>query len=458
MTIFDKKDFQDGVICLLLRDREFMESHNHLLKSGYFKLSAFKLLAKLGLKFFRKRDRTPKKSELIIEVEEFSKTEQFEGYEVSFRECEKLIKKIWEMDMPDGEWFADHLRPFVKRREAIRFSKDIDRWLKEEGSEGIPSILIDNYVKRTSDIDRDLNEKVSSFEETLEELKEASTKNVIKTPWETMNKHLEGINEGELWAILSKTNAGKSGFLTALGLDALAQGFNVLHLSFEDSKKKVLSRYAAGISKTERKTISDSAEKIIKKLRKILPDYGKLFYNRYPAYSVKASEIPGIVRQAEKDAKVKFDLVILDYAPLLASEDGKKPDHESLETSLRILRDYGIDSRKRLATALQANREGEKVDLITLNHMASSYAMAMVLDVVFSLNQNLDEKEENLMRLFLLKVKDGEGTGEVIPVKVNHGTHSYPETDAMVAPDLGQFKGEKRKSKEKDMDIEDVSL
>lgn len=433
MKLFDRREFQDGVLNLMLFNAEFMESYSHLIKAGYFKLNSHRALAMIALIFHKRYLRCIKKTEFLVEIEKFMRSDIAQRLEVTKLEITSLFDDIQAMDASDPVWYKEQLIPFAKHREARNIINKMSRELEEENAE-INIETFQHMVNTYQDLDRDHSKIAMSFFENLDSLRDQVHKDVIETPWKSLNKCTGGIDVGELWSFLGKTNVGKSNILTAVGSHAIKKGFNVLHISFEDSQKKIFNRYASCISGVDRNHMEAIVETVIGKLKIASEEVGKLFIFKECSGSIKASQIRQFVQEVERKYRVVIDLVIIDYAQLLRPEPedagAGNEDWRTLEQSYRILRDTAQATHKRYLTAFQAAKAAETKALIGFGELGKSYGMAQVVDVAISLNQTNEEKAEKILRFHIVKLKDGDGVGNIWSVTTDHGKCEFLEVDA----------------------------
>jgi len=94
---------------------------------------------------------------------------------------------------------------------------------------------------------------------------------------------------------------------------------------------------------------------------------------------------------------------VLDYIDEVKCSNARLNTYEGQYHTLREFRAWMSDENLAGYTATQANRLGTQVKTITEGEIGDSYAKIRVVDAAWSLNQNDDEKNKGLMRLFAVK-------------------------------------------------------
>lgn len=77
------------------------------------------------------------------------------------------------------------------------------------------------------------------------------------------------------------------------------------------------------------------------------------------------------------------------------------------------LRGMATELKIPIWTGTQTHRSAIDKDIVGLNNVADSFEKMMIADVVVTLNQSLNEKRDNVIRLFLAKNRSGRGGGEI---------------------------------------------
>jgi replicative DNA helicase len=240
------------------------------------------------------------------------------------------------------------------------------------------------------------------------------------TGWVPVDNVLEGgLMGGEYGLIMAPPGAGKTTSLVNIGysLAGLYGGANVLHVSAEMLQYKVLAKYAVrvtgiplkrGDSEVENKVLQALETKAQKRLR-----------GRLRVIYLEDKRVMAIRTLIDKLQAEGFetDALIVDYADLLHTKHRNEKRFELADIS-RELRDLGASRNIPVWSATQAGRQALGKEVITMADVAEAIEKAAIADVIISICQTPDEKKLGTGRLFMAKVRDGEGGG-TFPVKID---------------------------------------
>jgi len=229
-----------------------------------------------------------------------------------------------------------------------------------------------------------------------------------------------GFHKAELAFLIAPPGRGKSTFLVNLMYSFLIQKRVTLLLSNELRAESILSRLYRRILKMPRENfIVDNKKEIEKNLGTYFRYIkGKGIIHYAPVSSWGVNDVKAWVTAWEKQLDMPVDALIIDYADRL-----KKPWGEDNRLKTRALvdelRDYAVDKDIFIGTATQSNRGGLSAALVTEEHVSDSFAKIESADVVLSLSQNPQERDNQRGRLTVLKNREYGGAGTVIDVKTN---------------------------------------
>jgi len=229
-----------------------------------------------------------------------------------------------------------------------------------------------------------------------------------------------GFHKSELAFLIAPPGKGKSTFLLNMMYSFLIQKRVTLFLSNELRAESILSRLYRRVLKMPREefTLDNKAE-----IEKNLGTYfryikGKGIIHYTPVNSWSVSDVKAWVTAWEKQLGVPVDALLIDYADRL-----KKPWGEDNRLKTRALvddlRDYAVEKDIFIGTATQANRSSLSAAVVTEEHVSDSFAKIESADVVLSLSQNPQERDNQKGRLTVLKNREYGNAGAVIDVSTN---------------------------------------
>lgn len=223
-----------------------------------------------------------------------------------------------------------------------------------------------------------------------------------------LDAHLDGgLAAGEFAFFLAPTGRGKTLALVNVGANALRMGKRVLHVTLEIGERNVAKRYDSCLSEMTRHEIKESPEIFKKRIGKILKQGGDLIISDYTYKHLGISQLHGMMEEYRTQKK-PIDLVVLDYADLLISQDKLKESRFELNRLYQELRIFAGRFEVPVWTASQSNRAALNKRVVSMADVAEAYGKTNHADLILALCQTDEEKEDKEMRIFVAKTRMGE--------------------------------------------------
>lgn len=216
-----------------------------------------------------------------------------------------------------------------------------------------------------------------------------------------------GAGAGELCVIIAATGVGKSHVLVHMGAEALKQGKNVLHYTFELREKVVAIRYDSNLVGIDYSDCFEQKELIKRYYEVNKHRLGKLYIKEYPTGTATVGMLKSHIEKLKQINNFVPDMVIVDYAGIMRSSEKFDLIRLELKRIFEELRELAMELDIPIWTASQSNREGAKNDVVALTNIAEAYAQAHVCDFVMSLSRKETEKESGIGTLFIAKNRAG---------------------------------------------------
>lgn len=237
----------------------------------------------------------------------------------------------------------------------------------------------------------------------------------------------------QLWTLMAGPGRGKSWGLMHMGKAALVQGLRVLHVTLELSERFTAQRYAQSlfgittramsqvklpviqldqqtrrfVTRTDRATQRPSmADRNIraflrKRHQQTLND--QLIIKEFPTNTLRMTGLLAYLDGLERSKRFTPDLLIVDYPDLMYKErDNMRLELQQIYENLRGL---AVERNIAVAAATQSNRAGERVRMLTLEHLAEDFAKAGISDKIWAYGQTPTEYDLGLARLFIAKCR-----------------------------------------------------
>lgn len=222
-----------------------------------------------------------------------------------------------------------------------------------------------------------------------------------------------------------------SHFLTMIGANALREGKNVLHYTFELSETAVGIRYDSNLCDIDSNEVMDNKDKVVKFYEE--NKLGRLFIKEYPTNTATVYTLRSHIERLSLKG-FKPDIVIIDYADIMRSSRQFDSLRHELKLVYEELRGMAMEISIPVWTASQSNKEGANAEVIDMTNMSEAYGKAMICDVIISVSRRPHEKAGGWGRLYIAKNRAGRD-GLVYPVRINTARSKFEITGESDTPE-----------------------
>lgn len=215
----------------------------------------------------------------------------------------------------------------------------------------------------------------------------------IELPYPTLQRATGGIRAGNLWYLAGRPGQGKSAQVGNIAKHAVLGGNRVLFYSLEMSEEEVRARFHAAMASElnypqltmtallDRHVDLSQYRKFHGELGEKLTACGGVLDVHTPALGPVS---PSVVKARAGD----YDLVVIDYVGLMASDDGGHAidDWRVLARISNALKEIPLAQHTRMLCASQINREGDSGHAPPkVKNLAQSDALGQDGDVVLTM-------------------------------------------------------------------------
>lgn len=317
-----------------------------------------------------------------------------------------------------------------KTIEELRNLDDIDF----ENVKGVLSKIrnLYNEIPLLDGEEEDLGEDFDNPETHIQNI----SKYKIPSGWPSMDKIMEGGWDLSTFnVIMGETNVGKSMWLNNIAVNAADQGKVIVFITLEMSSRKVMKRLGAmrlKIDINQYDELSKDKTFIKNKINQIknknngmfnTENPGKIFVKKYNTSDCSTLDIDNYIHKLEESKKIKVDMIIVDYINIMSVD----PSSTDIRNNLFMkgkhlaegLRYIGDKYECSVITATQLDRAVWGAKDVKLNDIPESKAIAETADTVWAIIRTPTMKKENLYKLKILKLRDGEHKEEQIRFDFN---------------------------------------
>ena len=192
-----------------------------------------------------------------------------------------------------------------------------------------------------------------------------------------------GLHKQNLGLFIGPKSAGKSLTMINFGVNATLSNEDVLHISFEDSEEQIASRYDRRYEATSKKI------------------GGALRIHVFPSGGATVADCEALINV------YKPGLVIVDYLNEMGVDKAANRS-EALGDAARGLRGAAKRHNCAIWTAQQAGRSAKfSKEAVAAEDGFWSYEPSQVSDIVVTLNQTREEKDEGKIRYIIDRHRNG---------------------------------------------------
>lgn len=399
---FDQK-FQAKIVQAMMDDHGWASQFSEVLSIEYFSYNYLKIMAKKYLGYYNSYKEFPSQELFISMMKEQVKQSGVD--KVMLGQIVGFLKDVADnKNLNDLPYVKDQALSWCKKQALLQaLDKSLTLAENEDGYEKI----VDTIQKAVAA--GNTNTIGISLADDIEARYSETYRNTVPTgiPEFDHRKILNGgLGAGELGIIVAPSGVGKSHMLVSFGANALLEGKNVVHYTFELNERVTGIRYDSnllGISSTDcfehKDEIKDYYENHKDKL-------GQLVIKYYPTSSITVQTVRSHLHKLSTKG-FRPDLILIDYIGIMRSSIRYELPRLEMKKVCEEVRELGGDLQIPIWTALQSNKEGANSEVVDLTNMAESYAQAAVADFVVGLSRPSLQKSTGMATLFIAKNRAG---------------------------------------------------
>lgn len=403
--------FQNKIAALFMRDTTFAMKTKDLVKPEYFAEDATGALIRIVQEHMKVYKAVPdfKILPTLLKDELAAKRlrpDMLDGIKSAIREAVTA-------DLSNPDYVTDKIVDFAKHQ-AIEQAMMQSIPLLEKGQFD----KIAEVMKRATSVgvlvDEGAYDYWAEIENRTQERHDLLAGKVVRegitTGYAGIDAHLYhyGWGRRELSCMMGAAKAGKSMSLGDFGRNASLAGYNVLYITLEVGKRIIAERLDAANSDTMMRELHKDPDKVEATLKALhAKKAGALHLREYPSGAFKPSQLARLLEDYRADGLL-FDLVIVDYADIMAAEYRSDSLIENLRTIYIDLRAIAFEANVALLTATQTNRDGAKAATAKATDVGDDWNKARTVDILIGINATDAEKAAGEARLTWLLSRNTE--------------------------------------------------
>lgn len=420
-------DFQNQIVALQMRDPTFARQTQGLIRSDYFDDRSEQILVNLALEHFSKYQRTLTDPGTLRDVLKQAISDK------TIRENEvdgvkDKIKQIYKCAINDRAYACDRVADFAKNQAIQKAMYDAMRWVEK----GDYARIEEEMTKALRVGKSDIGEAYEFFETAESRAQERrDIKSGVIRPngipigepqFDNLLFH-KGFGRAELTVWMAGAKRGKTTALWDIGKRFAIQGYHVLGITLEVSKKVIGARLDANVANIEMDKLIDNADDVAEKVKNAGTRAGRYDIYEFPSNSFRPLDLENLI-ESRKAEGIVYDAVLIDYLDIMAPNRWMPNDIANSKSVWSDCRGIAQKENFAMISATQTNREGLKGAVADDVDVAEDFNKIRIADLVISINASEEEMRNGEARLFFAASRNQKGKFSV-KIKNNMPTMQF---------------------------------
>lgn len=410
------EEFQAKIVAMMYRDLAFAQRVEGLVKPEFLANSANGWMIGLANKHLAKYSQLPSPAIVVNELKAAKDAKAISDEDVTA--IKDVIKFVYDKpDLSNRDYMIEAVAKFARHRAIEDALIEAAEIIDKKGDPDTIRPLLSNALDLGSDDGIGSTDFFADYEKRIDYRTALLAGTVIARTITTGFKELDdafgGWGRRELWALMGGPKSGKSTGLSQFAVNASLVGNNVLFLTCEVSKERTADRMDACLSVTKVRELNVHPGKLKTTFTSLKAKAGLLKIHEFPTNTLRCSDIRRLLRKYQSQS-IMFDLVVVDYADIMNSEQRYQDERFKLAEVYGGLRAIAQTEDLAVLTATQTNRAGAKSGTAKLTDVAEDINKARLVDGLISINANEDEKAKGEVRLYMAAVRNDEGDYSIL--------------------------------------------
>jgi replicative DNA helicase len=408
--------FQSRILGLLLTDRFFLIQSLDKIKPEYFSKDSHVLIASILFEYFDKYKNLPDRFYLKQEIADKTKEKSIEAQLLYQAEYENVFD-FYVPGLENRDVLTDKITYFAKVQSVkITFHKCLERMTRNPESEETWAYIYDQ-MRESMIVDKNYETGLEYFlnpeEMFLRMQKVMEGSETFTSGFAEIDNSLtgNGLMVGNIGAWIALPGTGKSLAMIKASVENVKRGKKVLYITMEMDELGISQRFTSQFFGKDVNSLSSFKDEIIKEIEMFKEDKhdpNMFVVKQFPGGTLDVNGIRAYYSQLVMRG-YKPDLLVVDYVGEMKDDPNLKK-YESAYRILRDLRAFGIEQKHCTITCIQPNSTAAKLDqsqYIDESSIGTSFDQFKPLDCLWSINQQVLEKEAQVGRIFVIKHRNG---------------------------------------------------
>lgn len=405
--------FQSKVASLFLRDATFAGTTKDLIKPEYFTDDATGAVVRVVQDHFKVYKTVPDLKILPMVLKDEINAKRIRPDMIDG--VKRFVREAMTTDLSNPDFVTNKVVEFAQQRATEQATMKVIELLdagKKDRFEQIAKVMKEaslvGAVKDSGDYDY-FAEIVNRTQERRDLLAGKIVRDGITTGYAGMDAHLYhyGWGRKELSCMMGAAKAGKSMSLGDFARNASIAGYTVLYVTLEVGRGIIANRLDAANADTLMRDLHKDPDEVERLIKALAAKAKPLKLREYASGSFKPSQLYNLIEKYRAEGII-FDLVVVDYADIMASEYRSDSLIENLRTIYVDLRAIAFETNSAMLTATQTNRDGAKAHTAKATDVGDDWNKARTVDVLIGINATDPEKAAGEARLSWLLSRNTE--------------------------------------------------
>jgi len=392
------QDFQNKIASLFARANQFAQKTKDLISPDYFENEAAGALVRITQRHLQDYKIIPDRRSLptIIKAE-------IDAKRLRKDLVPQIITLLKDPDLSNADYVADQVADFARHQateQAIMRSVDLLEKGEFDKIQELMRHAVNVGLNNQGD-DYDYFQEINNRTQLRKDIASGKiVRNGVTTGYSAIDAQLYhyGWGRKELSCMMGAAKAGKSMSLCDFTRNAALAGYNALYVTLEVASAIIADRMDAALSDFMVRELHKDPDKIAKSIKDLERRSGKIKLREYGSGSFKPSSLNRLI-ETYRNEGIVFDLVVVDYADIMAAEYRADQLRDNLREIYIDLRGLAFEHNVAMLTATQTNREGAKAATAKATDVGDDFNKVRTVDVLIGINATESEIKDGKARL-----------------------------------------------------------